>query len=137
VVFARRIAAELEEVDRVCSELRQDALRAVAWNHRFAVELLLREALTNAVLYGAKCNARRTIACEIECLGCGVALRVCDDGDGFPWRQLLEAAAPPLSESGRGLQILRLYSTALTFNEEGNQVEIIRMFDQGEGDGKL
>lgn len=136
VVFERGLAATLEEVDRVCAELRAGALRDIPGSERFALELLLREALTNAVQYGVKEPAGE-VRCEIESLAGGMALRVSDTGRGFPWRERLRLVPPPLAESGRGLQILTRYSSELRFNEEGNQVEIVRMFGHGGKDGEV
>jgi len=136
-VLRRRLAAELEAIDRICQEVRDGALSEIPKEQRFPVELLLREALTNAVLHGARGNPAREICCEIECSGRSVALRVSDDGNGFPWRRYWDATPAAMAESGRGIQILRRYSSALRFNEEGNRVEMIRRFDPGGEDGEF
>lgn len=128
LLFHARLAATLEAVDRVCSDLRSGGFREIPESERFPVELLLREALTNAVVHaGSACE----VWCEIERLDRGVAVRVRDSGEGFDWRSSVHGAAGPRAESGRGVEILRRYSSALRFNEKGNLVEAIRVFPQG------
>ncbi len=118
----------IEAVDQVCCELRHRGLAQLPRAERFAVELLVREALTNAVLHGSGASE---VWCEVERLECGVAVRVGDGGHGFDWRSRLHSASDSQAESGRGMNILRRYSSALRFNEKGNQVEAIRIFRRG------
>jgi len=136
-VVERRLVTSLEAIDGICSDLREGAFCEIPQSERFPVELMLREALTNAVRHGISGKSDGAVCCEIECLCGGVALRISDTGDGFPWREQLVDAPVPLAESGRGLQIMRLYADTLRYNEAGNRVEIIRMFSQGREDGKF
>jgi anti-sigma regulatory factor (Ser/Thr protein kinase) len=131
-----RFVASLSKVDWLCSELRERVLSEIPKCERFIAELLLREALTNAVRHGTAAPGGE-VWCEIELLEGGIAMRIGDAGEGFDWRRQLGAEAPPLAESGRGIQILRHYSSSLRFNQKGNCVEVIRMFNQGEHDGEF
>jgi len=133
----RCISPSLTEVDGLCAELRAGVLGRIPTSERFVVELLLREALTNAVLHGAKLCADGTVRCHIEHLPGGITMRISDSGAGFDWRRALYAAGVSLAESGRGIQILRQYASALRFNEKGNCVEVTRMFGQGGQGGKF
>ena len=133
----RRLAATFDAVDAFCAELREAFLLQIPHRDRFAVELLLREALTNAVQYGAACDPRAGVCCEIELLERAIALRVSDSGNGFDWRRYVEYPSASLSESGRGIQILCRYASSLRFNEKGNSVEAVREFGQEEGHGRF
>ena len=135
IVLRRSIPALLPAIDRFCCELREGLLAELPAGERFALELLLREALTNAICHGAKQASE--VWCEIERMDDGVAMRVSDPGEGFDWRQRMEAAAVPLAESGRGIAILLRYASAVRFNESGNWVEMVRRFDKGEQNGKF
>jgi len=128
--FRGRVAATLEAVDQLCSQLRRGELVRIPQGERFAVELLLREALTNAVVHAAEADE---VWCEVELLAHGIAVRVEDNGNGFDWRRHMRATSAAAGESGRGVPILRRYSSALRFNEKGNSVEAIRVFQQGDG----
>ena len=128
----KRVIATLQAVDQICGELRDGALGEIPGHEIFLVELLLREALTNGVLHGTS-----AVCCEVERIERGVVLRVRDSGAGFDWRHYLHApSAAAGGESGRGIHILRRYSSALRFNEAGNEIEVIRIFRQGDGHGK-
>jgi anti-sigma regulatory factor (Ser/Thr protein kinase) len=135
VVLRRSIPAILSSIDRLCCELRQGLLAELPAGERFALELLLREALTNAICHGAAQACE--VWCEIERLDDGIAMRVCDPGKGFDWRKCMQAAAAPLAESGRGIAILLRYASVVRFNESGNWVEVVRRFDKGEQNAKL
>jgi anti-sigma regulatory factor (Ser/Thr protein kinase) len=132
LMLLRARLTTIEAVDQVCGELRNRALAQLPREDRFAVELLVREALANALLHA---SGAKQVWCEVERLECGVAVRVGDDGEGFDWRTWLHSAADSKAESGRGVNILRRYSSALRFNEKGNQVEAIRIFSRGEKHG--
>jgi len=130
-ILSRRLAATFEAIDELCAELRSAGAREIPEHEHFAVELLLREALSNAVAHACADTADRQVSCEIEALATGVIIRVRDSGTGFDWRRYLHAASGDAAESGRGIHILRRYSSALRFNELGNEVEIIRLFRPG------
>lgn len=115
-------------VDRFCAELRRTVLPELPENERFAVELLAREALMNAVAHGAKYDPRFEITCEIETLDGGVRISVEDQGQGFDWAARPRRLTDSLSESGRGLRILGEYADRLDFFGTGNRVELTRMF---------
>ena len=128
-LITRRLAATLNAVEALCSELRTCSFAGLPPRERFVVELLLREALTNAVVHGANRDPGRAIECELEMIPGGIVLRVCDDGEGFDWRMQVNQTAQSFAESGRGLEILRRYCARLRFNEAGNGVEMVRTFD--------
>ena len=135
VILRRSVPAMLPAVDRLCRELREGLLAELPAGERFALELLLREALTNAICHGA--GEASEVWCEVERTDDEVAMRVSDPGKGFDWRKCMEAAAAPLAESGRGIAILLRYASAVRFNESGNWVEMVRRFDKGDQNGKL
>ncbi len=119
----RRLSASLEAVDQFCLEARA-ALAEHGWSAQaFWVELLLREALTNAVLHGCGGDAARRVDAEIALAGRELRLLVRDDGDGFDWRGGLLRPAPTIEEdSGRGLTLMTSLAADITFNERGNAV---------------
>jgi len=125
----RRLPATLNAVEALCRDLRDSVFAAIPAGECFVVELLLREALTNAVVHGVNQDAARTIECEVETMAGGIILRVRDDGEGFDWRARLNQMPQALAESGRGLEILRRYCARLQFNDAGNGVEMVRTFD--------
>jgi serine/threonine-protein kinase RsbW len=84
----------------------------------------MREALTNAVLYGSRHEEDSQIRYSLRCESGTLTMEVEDDGEGFDWRSL--SADPPdiTSESGRGMAIMTLYSSGFQYNEKGNRLAV-------------
>jgi anti-anti-sigma factor len=124
-----QLPAELEAVDEVCALLREWlaalGLEAIA----FAVELLAREGLTNAVTHG--CRADRALRVGFACsLGGGaepaLTLKVTDGGEGFDWRLLIGREIPPEAVGGRGFRILEAYADSFAYNDRGNKLTMVK-----------
>jgi anti-sigma regulatory factor (Ser/Thr protein kinase) len=94
----------------------------------FAAELLLREILSNAVLHGSSGEGEGRVLCAVRRLEDCLEIVAHDDGPGFDWRAALGRDAGAVAVSGRGLEILRSYSTAFRFNARGNAVSVRRQF---------
>jgi len=128
----RRLPAARDAVDRLCREVRMGLLAGIPPRERFAVELLLREALMNAVVHGAQDQPDAEIDCEVRPVAGGIQIRIQDGGRGFDWRAHRRTVPEPFAERGRGLYILDRYASQVRFSGNGSQVEMTRMFQQGE-----
>ncbi len=127
--------ATLENVEHVCSAVTQTLGKyPVHKKDLFAIELLLREALNNAVLHGCHLNPLLTFSCGLIIIDREVTIEVSDEGDGFDWRGRLKAQPRSSDESGRGLSIYSIYANSIKFNESGNCVTLTLIFNQGEKD---
>lgn len=122
------IPATFEAIEHLFADFRRrcDCL----WLHpeRFAAELLLREALTNAVVHGCHVDRDRSVHCAVRIKGRRLTIAVQDDGEGFDWRAVRGREADTSSCSGRGMEIFRKYATRIRFNRQGNAVTIIKDF---------
>lgn len=94
----------------------------------FAAELLVREALTNAVVHGCHVDPSKQVRCCLRLKGGRLLIAVQDDGDGFDWRSAWNKLAEQSDCSGRGIEILRKYANRVRFSERGNAVMIIKRF---------
>ena len=95
--------------------------------HSFALELIAREALGNAVQHGCKNIPRLTVSASFFVRPDRIELRVADSGPGFDWRNA-EVCLPDLtSETGRGLCIMNCYADSVKFNDSGNTVCITKL----------
>jgi serine/threonine-protein kinase RsbW len=121
----RRIPSRLDEVDGVCREIR-----TVLQNHglesaSFAIELVARECLNNAVIHGNSGLAGKSILLGLNCARRWMSLQVTDEGDGFNWRRF---CGQPLKDSdvtsGRGLFLITAYADRVRFNRKGNQITL-------------
>ena len=92
----------------------------------FAAELLVREALTNAVMHGSHADPGRQVRCFLRLRGKRLLIAVADDGEGFDWRASRAHTARFPEASGRGIEILWKYASWVRFNERGNVVTMIK-----------
>lgn len=120
--FRRRIPPTTAAAEELCQEYRRwsDSLGLKAG---FAVELLLREALANAVANGANgAEGATEVTCIVRWRQPRLTIAVRDEGPGFDWRRQLAREMDVEAESGRGLVLYRLYAKRFRFNEAGNVV---------------
>jgi len=94
----------------------------------FVAELLMREALVNAVEHGCRYEPGRLVRCTARLHARRLTISVEDEGQGFDWRAQWSTPRDPLSTSGRGLDIYRECSNRVRFNQKGNAVTIWRQF---------
>ena len=125
------VPASLDAIESLFADFRRCAERALQKSGSFTAELLLREALTNAVVHGCDCNPARWVRCALRIRGRKLTIVVADGGPGFDWRTARSREAQVSDCSGRGLGIFRRYATHFRFNDTGNAVSIFKDFDQG------
>ena len=100
--------------------------RCVAGDER-AVELALREGLSNAVIHGNGMNAHKLVRIRCRCeLGKGVSIIVTDSGQGFD----PNAVPDPLvverleADHGRGIHLMKLAMDEVSFERGGTEVHM-------------
>lgn len=130
--MARNIEPTLAAVDGLCVEVRRRLEGRASAPDWFGVELLLREALTNAVRHGGNGGAARRVRCEVRLGARKARVAVADGGAGFDWRSALAASPPENATSGRGLRIDQAYADRVTFNRSGNRVVLERRLERSD-----
>jgi serine/threonine-protein kinase RsbW len=116
------IPSDLSEVDGVCREVRALLERQGVANRSFAVDLLLREFLNNAILHGNRSDTRKRVQAAVRVGRKWIVMWIADEGPGFDWRAKRLVPADDDAASGRGLAIGALYAQRLKYNRAGNQV---------------
>ncbi len=120
------------DVDNFCEEsevlLRENNL----YDYIFPVQMLLREALTNAVVHGCRKKPGLMIKSTIIICKNEIIIEVEDPGDGFDWKVCKGRDHSLSAESGRGLLILQKYASEYDYNETGNIVRIKKKIVQKE-----
>jgi len=96
----------------------------------FVAELLLREALINAVVHGCGRDGKQQIYCRIRRRGANLTFLVRDGGEGFDWRKWHGRDSAATAESGRGIEIFRRYANRYRYNKSGNCLTIWKRFSQ-------
>ena len=114
------------------SPLVERLMRLVEGSHcvtgeETAVELALREALSNAVVHGNRLDARKLVHVRCRCkVGEGISLIVSDQGQGFDPRTIPD----PLTvenldaDHGRGIHLMKLAMDEVSFEQRGTEVHM-------------
>ena len=116
--------ATLEDADSACLALRRFLAETDMENLLFEVELLVREAFSNAVVHGSGQDRQKKIDFSMYVEGKELVIEVQDEGPGFDWKNRMEREASLLDESGRGMMIFNNYSTEMKYNEKGNKITL-------------
>lgn len=122
-----RFSAVLSQIDRADElltaflENRQVAVDA------FAMRILLREALLNAITHGSGDDPAKQVTMTVTLEAEGVELVVQDDGAGFTW-QSRDCALDVEGDGGRGIPIMQIYSDTMYYNQAGNRVTLSRLY---------
>jgi anti-sigma regulatory factor (Ser/Thr protein kinase) len=119
---------EVREVREAQAAVRQleDDLRALDYSRkdRFAVGLVLREAISNAIRHGHRGDRSRTVLVGSHVSPDAVFIEITDEGCGFDPHLISD----PLSEDNQrgqprwGLLLMRIYMSWVRFNKRGNRV---------------
>jgi serine/threonine-protein kinase RsbW len=94
-----------------------------------AVELALREALSNAVVHGNRLDAHKLVHVRCRCkVGKGISLIVSDQGQGFDVRSIPDPLAVENleAEHGRGIHIMKLAMDQVAFEQRGTEVHMCK-----------
>jgi serine/threonine-protein kinase RsbW len=86
--------------------------------------VLLSEALSNSILFGAGGNPARRVRVGAELRPDSIRLRVSDDGPGFDPAEVPDPTLPDGLDRpiGRGLFLIRHLADRVEFNDQGNTI---------------
>ncbi|MGE4344791.1 MAG: ATP-binding protein [Geoalkalibacter sp.] len=122
--FTTFFLSTLAEVDVVCRDVGEFLIRQNLAGQAFAVDLLLREFLNNAIIHGHVSDARKRVDVRVQVGRKWILLRIADQGPGFAWRQKSRVPPDGTATGGRGLAIGAQYAERMQFNHAGNQVTL-------------
>lgn len=91
---------------------------------RFRFRVLLAEAITNGIIFGAGMDPHGEVRVSAELLGDRIRLAVTDDGPGFAPTDVPNPCEPEGLERscGRGLFLIRNLADSVEFNDRGNTI---------------
>jgi serine/threonine-protein kinase RsbW len=91
---------------------------------RFRLRVLLSEAITNGILFGASGDPTRTVGVAAELTDRTIRLEVNDEGPGFDPDEVPDPTSPPAVRRpiGRGLFLIRSLADRVEFNQQGNTI---------------
>ena len=123
------ISSDLESARRVEEEL----LHLVEGNGygpaaAFAIKLALEEGLNNAVRHGNGGDARKSVEVVSCCDAARFEITITDQGHGFDPSAVPDPTADENLEkpSGRGIMLMRSYLDEVSYNNPGNEVQLIK-----------
>ena len=95
--------------------------------HEAAVELALREALSNAVVHGKQMDTEKLVHVQCQCeREEGAVIIVTDEGHGFDANAVPNPLAIRrlLAEHGRGIHLMKLAMDEVSFARGGTEVRM-------------
>ena len=118
------LSPKLRYIDRAGEETERFLQENAVAVNSFGVLLIMREALTNAVLYGSRHDEDSQVRYSLRFESSTLTMEVEDDGDGFDWKSLSTEVPDIGSECGRGMAIMTLYSSGFQYNDKGNRLAV-------------
>ena len=118
-----RFSSTLAHIDDACAAvslfLESKGDRFVS--HLFAVNLVMREGLTNAVRHGNKNDPDKQVGMDLDIEDKDVIrVKIVDQGEGFAWQAEKKRPVSDQADHGRGLAIMKTYFDQCQYNATGN-----------------
>lgn len=118
-------SSTMENIDKIDLETRMLLKNKLSDSQIFAVCLSSREGLTNAIKHGHLSKADKTIRYTLTLAADRLIIEIEDQGDGFDWKKTCQKKPNPELDHGRGLTIIREYSSDFSYNERGNKLTMV------------
>lgn len=122
--LCQTIPSTLAEAEMLCKKIRALLETACLSKSCFAVELLARECLVNAVVHGNRKAADKSVDLRLVIGRKWIRLTVSDEGAGFAWQRARRIGWCTSKASGRGLQLYGLYAERIQFNRSGTHIAL-------------
>jgi serine/threonine-protein kinase RsbW len=124
------LTAEQKAVDDVVQRVMKAIREAdCADGKEDAIELALAEALSNAVVHGAKCDPSKLIECDVACdRKRSLLVIVRDPGNGFDPSKIPNPCVGEnlLSSHGRGVYLINQLMDDVRFHKNGTEIHMIK-----------
>lgn len=123
------IGSDLQSARGVEDEILREAERmGFSPECAFAIRLALEEAVVNAHKHGNRCDTTKRIIVSYAVMPTKIVVRVRDEGPGFDPRLVPDPTAPDRISlpNGRGLMLMKAYLDDVRYNEQGNEVQLIK-----------
>ncbi|MGC9194509.1 MAG: ATP-binding protein [Syntrophobacteraceae bacterium] len=130
-----KMPSTLAAIEQVCATVRSWLEESGLHEDWFAVMLLLRESLNNAVKHGNGSDPALLVDCRLRKGPRWLDILVGDRGAGFDWERFCTHKSSCGDTCGRGLEIYRLYADKVVFNRRGNRVLLRLKMRKGEEGG--
>ena len=126
--FSIALSADYENIGLVCQDVEIWLKDQHLHNFSFEVLLCVREALVNAIKHGSEADPAKQVFFQLGLQKKQLIIKVHDTGPGFDWASRKNTVQDSTTCSGRGIKILHQYFDTVTFNKQGNTVELRKNF---------
>lgn len=129
--FESEIQADPVEAERVMRGLRDWIVQRIHPKECFAVEILCREAVANAIEHGNRNDPSKRVRISVSLKGHEVSCVIEDEGSGFICSPADWFVQTCPGDRGRGMTILGHYADRVLFEEGGRIVRFSRRIRGG------
>jgi serine/threonine-protein kinase RsbW len=123
------IQSDLEEARQLEERLLEE-VQAQGFSEAecFAIKLALEEGLINAIKHGNRYDPNKTVTVCYEIVPQKVSFAIADEGPGFSACNVPDPTADENLERpcGRGIMLIRAYMDEVSYNEEGNELRMVK-----------
>ncbi len=124
--FELELPANIDSIDWVEQRVEKFIKANNLETDIFALKIITREAMANAIVHGCGKNSDKTIQFEMNIDEKNkIIIKIKDPGNGFNWKTVMKHN-DILADRGRGLPIMEIYSDEIYFNEKGNEITLIK-----------
>ena len=125
------LSSTMELIDRADRIVKHVMNEQGLGRFAFAVRVVMREGLTNAVRHGHHHDPTQRIHFHLTFGKDRLTMVVEDQGEGFDWKTALAQASlenndGTLKDHGRGFLIMSDYFDTWTYNEKGNVLTLVK-----------
>ncbi len=116
-------SSTMKNIDEVCERSTSYLVSKIKGVEKqlFAINLVMREGLTNAVRHGNVGDPEKKVRFLLKITNDRILkLEIEDEGDGFDWRNQKKEDLSDDEDHGRGIIIIDTYFTSHSYNEKGN-----------------
>lgn len=117
-----RFSSTMDNVDGAVEKTKTFLEEKGLSSNVFAISLVMREGLTNAVKHGNVYNLDKTVNYSLSIKDKRLIMEIEDEGMGFDWRTEKKRQIDTHSDHGRGLHIIQQYFSDFTYNDSGNKM---------------
>lgn len=128
--FMRTVAGDVKAIEPVVADIMELVIeKGCSGDSEFEIELALREALANAIIYGCENDPEKQvqicIACDDEK---GILIVIRDPGEGFDPTALPSPVSGQniFSKSGRGIFLINQLMDEVSFEKGGTEIRMVK-----------
>ena len=92
-------------------------IREISPQEKYSFLLAISEAFTNAIIHGNRCNPEKSVKLTVSVNENELSADIEDEGQGGLKKINKRQPSEPFDESGRGIDLIEHYSTAVGYSE--------------------